>query len=123
MPLTEELAFLRDYQFMLQRRFGAAYVFEEDIRVPNAELGNLLIPPRVGQEVLTNALKHKLGSRAKPLRVQLMITATSLKMRNARQPRPVPAPCEGSGLAGLRARLALLHDVPVRVEESVGGIV
>lgn len=117
-PLPEELVFLRDYQFLLQRRFGAAYMFEEDVRVPAAELESLLIPPGVGQELLTNALKHNLGSRARPLRVQLIITAASLEVRNARQPRPVPAPGEGSGLAGLRARLALLHDVPVRVEES-----
>ncbi|WP_019947702.1 sensor histidine kinase [Hymenobacter aerophilus] len=117
-PLTEELDFLRDYQFLLRRRFGSAYIFEEDILVPAAELPQLLIPPGVGQELLTNALKHNLGSRARPLRVQLIITATSLEVRNARQPRPVPATGEGSGLAGLRARLALLHDVPVRVEES-----
>lgn len=117
-PLTEELHFLRDYQFLLQRRFGAAYAFEEDVRVPAAELEKLLIPPGVGQELLTNALKHNLGSRARPLKVQLIVTATSLEVRNAHQPRPVPAPGEGSGLAGLRARLALLHDVPVRVEES-----
>ena len=117
-PLTEELDFLRDYQFLLQRRFGAAYEFEEAIQVPTAELPQLLIPPGVGQELLTNALKHNLGSRARPLRVQLIVTATSLEVRNARVPRPGPAAGEGSGLAGLRARLALLHDVPVRVEES-----
>ncbi|MCA8829066.1 sensor histidine kinase [Hymenobacter pini] len=117
-PVAEELAFLRDYQFLLQRRFGAAYVFEEDMQVPTAELQHLLVPPGVGQELLTNALKHNLGSRARPLRVRLTLTADSLQVSHARQPRPVPAPGEGSGLAGLRARLALLHDTPVRIDDT-----
>jgi len=117
-PVAEELAFLRDYQFLLQRRFGAAYVFEEDVQVPAEELPQLLIPPGVGQEMLTNALKHNVGSRARPLRVRLTLTATSLQVSHARQPRPVPAPGEGSGLAGLRARLALLHDTPVRIDDT-----
>lgn len=117
-PVAEELAFLRDYQFLLQRRFGAAYVFEEDVRVSAEELPQLLIPPGVGQELLTNALKHNVGSRARPLRVRLTLTATSLQVSHARQPRPVPAPGEGSGLAGLRARLALLHDTPVRIDDT-----
>ncbi|MBG8552232.1 sensor histidine kinase [Hymenobacter guriensis] len=117
-PVAEELAFLRDYQFLLQRRFGAAYVFEEDVQVPDDELQLLLIPPGVGQELLTNALKHNLGSRARPLRVRLTLTVTSLQVSHARQPRPVPSPGEGSGLAGLRARLALLHDTPVRIDDT-----
>ncbi|RSK36110.1 sensor histidine kinase [Hymenobacter metallilatus] len=117
-PVAEELAFLHDYQFLLQRRFGAAYVFEEDVQVPAEELQHLLIPPGVGQELLTNALKHNLGSRNRPLHVRLTLTATSLQVRNARQTRPVPAPGEGSGLAGLRARLALLHPTPVRIDDT-----
>lgn len=117
-PVAEELAFLRDYQFLLQRRFGAAYVFEEDVQVSAGELEQLLIPPGVGQELLTNALKHNLGSRARPLRVRLTLTAHSLQISHARQPRPVPAPGEGSGLAGLRARLALLHDTPVQIDDT-----
>ncbi|AHJ96485.1 sensor histidine kinase [Hymenobacter swuensis] len=117
-PVAEELAFLRDYQFLLQRRFGAAYVFEEDVQVPAEELQHLLIPPGVGQELLTNALKHNLGSRSRPLHVCLTLTATSLQVYHAHRPRPVPAPGEGSGLTGLRARLALLHDTPVRVDAT-----
>ncbi|MBT9395198.1 histidine kinase [Hymenobacter sp. NST-14] len=117
-PVAEELAFLRDYQFLLQRRFGAAYVFEEDIRVESAALHTLLIPPGVGQELLTNALKHNLGSRARPLRVRLTVGPESLTVAHARQPRPAPAVGEGSGLAGLRARLALLHDTPVQVLDT-----
>ncbi|MET4106845.1 histidine kinase [Hymenobacter sp. UYP22] len=117
-PVAEELVFLHDYQFLLQRRFGAAYVFEEDVQVSAQELQHLLIPPGVGQELLTNALKHNLGSRTRPLRVRLTLTASSLQVSHARQPRPVPAPGEGSGLAGLRARLALLHDTPVRIDDT-----
>lgn len=39
-------------------------------------------------------------------------------MAHPRRPRPAPAEGTGSGLPGLRARLALLTDQPLVVEES-----
>ena len=117
-PVAEELAFARDYQALLRRRFGAAYQFEEQLDASDAELRRLLLPPGVLQELLANAVKHNLASRAQPLWVQLHLTPTALVVRNARQPRPQPASGEGSGLASLRARFALLADVPVLVEQT-----
>lgn len=117
-PVAEELAFARDYQALLRRRFGAAYQFAECIEASAAELQHLLLPPGVLQELLANAVKHNLASRAQPLRVQLHLTPAALIVRNARQPRPQPAPGEGSGLAGLRARFALLADAPVQVAQT-----
>ena len=117
-PVAEELAFARDYQYLLRQRFGAAYQFEEDLRATPAELRGRLLPPGVLQELLANAVKHNLASRARPLRVRLTVTPTALVLHNGRQPRPAPAAGEQSGLAGLRARFALLTDVPVQVAST-----
>jgi hypothetical protein len=117
-PIAEELSFARDYQFLLQRRFGAAYVFEEVVPLPPAELPERLVPPGVLQELLTNAVKHNLASRQQPLRICLTLTPAALRLEHPRRPRPAPAYGTGSGLAGLRARLALLTDLPLVVEET-----
>ncbi len=117
-PVAEELAFAHDYQFLLQRRFGAAYVFEHDVQLAPAQQTERLVPPGVLQELLTNAVKHNLASRQEPLRIRLTINAAALRLEHPRRPRPAPAGGTGSGLAGLRARLALLTDLPLAVEET-----
>lgn len=117
-PVAEELSFARDYQFLLQRRFGAAYVFEEDVQLPLAEQTTQLVPPGVLQELLTNAVKHNLANRQQPLAIRLTLTPTALCLVHPRRPRPVPAVGTGKGLAGLRARLALLTDLPLVVEDT-----
>jgi LytS/YehU family sensor histidine kinase len=117
-PMAEELSFAHDYQYLLSKRFGVAYQFEEDMHVTPQELQDLLLPPGVLQELLTNAVKHNLASRAQPLHVRLTISAEALTLQNSRQPRPQPTEGEQSGLAGLRARFALLTDRPVAVADT-----
>lgn len=117
-PVAEELGFARDYQFLLQRRFGAAYVFEEDVQLAPAQQAARLLPPGVLQELLTNAVKHNLASRQQPLAIRLTLTPAALRLEHPRRPRPTPAGGTGSGLAGLRARLALLTDLPLVVEDT-----
>ncbi|TGE04680.1 sensor histidine kinase [Hymenobacter fodinae] len=117
-PVAEELAFAQDYQFLLIRRFGVAYEFIQDVQASEQELRTRVVPPGVLQELLTNAVKHNLASRANPLRVRILVTPTSLTVHNGRRPRPTAATGEGSGLQGVRSRLALLADAPVRIEET-----
>ncbi len=117
-PVAEELAFARDYQFLLRRRFGAAYSFEEDVQLADAGQLTHVVPPGALQELLTNAVKHNLASRQQPLVIRLTLTLTSLRLAHPRRPRAVPAEGTGSGLAGLRARLALLTDRPLEVEDT-----
>jgi hypothetical protein len=114
-PVAEELAFARDYCHLLSCRFGTAYEFEEDMRATPEQLRTQLVPPGVLQELLTNAVKHNLASRAQPLRISLRIYPEQLEVQNDRRPRPHPAPGAGSGLAGLRARVALVAATPVRI--------
>lgn len=117
-PVAEELAFARDYQFLLGLRFGAAYAFEQELQLTAEEQAALLLPPGTLQELLTNAVKHNLASRQQPLPIRLTLTAGGLRLAHPRRPRPVPAAGTGSGLAGLRARLALLTDQPLQVEDA-----
>ncbi|OON68697.1 sensor histidine kinase [Hymenobacter sp. CRA2] len=91
-PVTEELAFARDYCHLLRCRFGAAYQFEQDLQATPAQLQSQLMPPGVLQELLTNAVKHNLASRAQPLCIWLRVRPTELEVQNERRPRPSPRP-------------------------------
>ncbi|GAA3918026.1 sensor histidine kinase [Hymenobacter algoricola] len=117
-PVAQEVAFARDYCYLLTKRFGAAYCFEESLHLTSDELQNLLVPPGVLQELLTNAVKHNLASRARPLQIYLTIAGTTLTLRNNRQVRPEPGAGARSGLPGLRARLALFTDTPAVVDDE-----
>jgi hypothetical protein len=114
-PVAEELAFARDYCELLRCRFGAAYEFVEDVLATPAQLATRLVPPGVLQELLTNAVKHNLASRTRPLRIRLRVAPDEIEVHNERRPRPQPAAGAGSGLAGLQARVALVAAVPLRV--------
>ncbi|MBX0292053.1 histidine kinase [Hymenobacter sp. HSC-4F20] len=114
-PVAEELTFARDYCELLRCRFGAAYQFEEEVQATPEQLHNLLLPPGVLQELLTNAVKHNLASRSQPLRISLRILPAEIEVRNDRRPRPHSVPGAGSGLAGLQARVALVAAAPVRI--------
>ena len=115
-PLRDELAFADDFMYLLQIRFGAAYRFEKHILNPEL-LAHGLVPPAVLQELLTNAVKHNDASPARPLTIRLTLADNMLQLGNELR-AGAQATGAGTGLATLRARVALLTDVPVRIEQT-----
>jgi len=118
-PLTEELAFVRTYLALQQVRFGVALQASVEAG-PAAPAGR--VAPLSVQELVENALKHNEASRARPLRLRVLVGPDFVQVENTYQPRPAGlAPSTGTGLANLRQRYALLSaSVPVVVVQADG---
>jgi len=68
--LEEELAFAKNYVFLLENRFGDAFVFkfEKDI-----DASDKLIPPGALQTVLENVIKHNSATSEQPVITNISI--------------------------------------------------
>jgi two-component system, LytTR family, sensor kinase len=83
--LRSELAFMRSYVFLLEKRFGEGLRVEID--VPPA-FGGFYVLPLALQMLVENAIKHNVCSRARPLHVRLEVDEQGyLAVRNNRQPK------------------------------------
>jgi len=115
-PLSEEVAFLRSYFYLLRMRFGESLDLQIDLPAP---VMSRLIPPLALQLLVENAVKHNVFTRRLPLRIGIEFQApATLLVRNTWQPRPAAAPSSGVGLSNLTSRLRLLHHQELLVEKS-----
>jgi LytS/YehU family sensor histidine kinase len=113
--LRDELAFVRDYAYLLQTRFGGAWRFEIDDAPPGADL---FVVPAAVQGLVENAVKHNVARVEHPVTLSIRIEGDGLVVRNPRHPRADAAASSGAGLDLLRARYARLDDRGVRVHAS-----
>jgi two-component system, LytTR family, sensor kinase len=122
-PLTEELAFVRDYASLLEARFGAAWEFA----VPPAPAGaaDLLVVPTAIQTLIENAVKHNAADRRSRLRIRVELEPEQIVVSNPRRPlaEPVGGAGSGTGLASLVTRYAYLADRPVEVDPGAAEFV
>lgn len=115
-PLEEELAFAKDYLFILETRFGTIYRFEI---LPNTSgPGKWLIPPASLQTVLENVVKHNQGDPEKPLLTTLRRVGNTFEVSNEKRPKLQPADRLGTGLANLNNRYVLLGQPEIRVANN-----
>jgi hypothetical protein len=105
-PLAAELAFLRSYVRLMERRFPHSLrivlpdVPDDDVR---------RVPPASLQLLIENAIKHNRLTEAEPLAIDVRLEADAIVVTNPRRPKAqLPAAGTGTGLANLRERIALL---------------
>lgn len=115
-PLTEELAILRAYLFLVEVRFGAS--LQTDIRIPETVPGHLA--PLTLQMLVENALKHNEASKARPLRIEIFEEAGYLTVRNNLQPKNTLPESTGIGLANIQARYQILAGEELRITNHDG---
>lgn len=111
-PVKDELAFLENYIFLQQIRFG------ENLQVniqKSSESG--MIPPVSLQILVENAIKHNVVSTKRPLTVEISITESAATVRNNLQLK-TETDSTGIGLSNLRARYAYLSEQPVVIDQS-----
>jgi two-component system, LytTR family, sensor kinase len=115
-PLAEELAFAKDYLFLISQRFGPAFdvAWEQGPDLP----ADCATVPAALQGLLENVVKHNEGSRANPLRVRIRVTQDALTVENERRPKRVAAVTDGTGLKNLRERYAPLTARPIEIEQD-----
>lgn len=113
--LEEELAFIESYMFMQKMRFADSLEIALDI--PPDRM-NSTIPPFALQILLENAIKHNIISEEQPLKIKVSVEGDCLKIENNLQARGYVEDSTGTGLANLRARYALIGDLPLSIEED-----
>ena len=120
-PAADELAYARDYQYLVEQRFGDAFHFREIL--DSAQLEHRYMPPGSLQTVLENVYKHNLATERNPVTITLEAREEALYITNDFSPKPgnlATHERSGSGTANLLRRYTLLTDdeVYARREEK-----
>lgn len=110
-PLREEVEFIEDYLFLLKERFEEKVVFSIDV----AQANGFWIPPVTLQQLVENAVKHNELSYNKPLEISIKIDENRLVVTNNLQERKGEISSGGIGLKSIKARFAMLVDIPVTI--------
>lgn len=95
-PLEEELNLIRDYIYLLKRRFGKN--LQVDI---NLSKTSMLIPPLTLQILIENAVKHNVIATKKPLFVKINDEDNYLVVSNNVQPKKTHEPSTRFGLESI----------------------
>jgi two-component system, LytTR family, sensor kinase len=115
-PLDAELAFAKDYIYLVEQRFGQAYRF--GVSLAGEQAGDRLVIPTALQGLIENAVKHNEGSARAPLPITIAVDGDYLTVSNHLRPKPLASCSAGTGLENLRARYRLLTDRPVEVSRE-----
>ncbi len=110
-PLKDEIAFVKAYQYLIGIRHGQQVLIELDL---NPALGHKWIPPISIQLLIENAIKHNRATRTEPLTIRIEQVGNRLCVTNNIQPFPTPLPSSGLGLENIKNRYRILSSqVPV----------
>lgn len=113
-PLSQELAFLDAYFFMLKSRFGDKLALEIDLDLETRETS---IPPMSLQILVENAVKHNMVTRKKPLTVWIRKQGNLLEVGNNLQPKQNLEEGYGIGLANLSKRYQMIVRKEISIEK------
>jgi len=117
--LSEELAFVEDYIFLLKKRFGQAYDFQ--IQKGLVDTNSVLIIPAAIQTLIENAVKHNQGAAANPLEIHILINEKTVMVTNEIRPKFVKQVIStGTGLENLTTRYRLLTKTSVKISQNNG---
>lgn len=112
--LSEEMAFVNSYVYIMQLRFEAALFVEIDI--PEDYFSHL-IPPLSVQLLVENAVKHNAISIEFPVKIEIFINEREqLVVRNTINPMKIPVESTKLGLRNIDDRFRLLFNQQIEIE-------
>lgn len=114
--LQEELNFANDYIYLLNQRFGNAYVFET--KITNEKALHKIVPTCCLQVLLENIIKHNQGNEQKPLLTSIEIYENEIIISNERRPKINQNDFSGTGLQNLNERYQLISNQSIRIEKE-----
>ena len=115
--LGEELAVLRTYFYLQQKRYGDNLGL--NITVTGEEKQLIFIPPLTLQLLIENAIKHNAVSKETPLSINVFIEHKKyLVIKNNINPKITQEPGSGMGLQNIVSRYNLLSSEPVSVNND-----
>lgn len=112
--VKEELAFLKDYIFLMETRFKDNLKVILDVEESHFEK---LLPPSTLQLLLENAIKHNQISNKYPLDIKIYSSQNTIITYNLKQPKKVEPTRNGIGLENIKSRYGFLKKV-IEVEED-----
>ncbi len=110
--LSEELAFLKSYIFLLKERFGEN--LQIDLRDIDGREFSAIVPLTL-QMLFENAIKHNIISTEKPLHIEVFAENGHLVVRNNLQRKNQVMDSTGVGLQNIKDRYRILTDCDVDV--------
>jgi two-component system, LytTR family, sensor kinase len=114
--VQEELNFADDYIYLLNQRFGNAYVFET---VKNSENAlTKLVPSCCLQVLLENIVKHNQGNEQNPLVTSIVINENEIIIENEVRPKINQNDFSGTGLQNLNERYQLLANESIVIDKK-----
>ncbi len=111
--LKEEVELVKNYAFLLQKRFGNSLA----LHVQNID-EQAYIAPLTLQILVENAVKHNIISKSRPLDIELNVSDGYLTVSNNLQKKMALEVSTGFGLQSIVNRYALLIDKAVLIEEG-----
>lgn len=114
-PVSEELAFLDSYLYLMEIRYEGAI----DVRIsPELRRTEGSVPPVCLQLLVENAVKHNCFSEEKPLAVSLSLEDGCVKVTNTRRPLAAKVKSTGVGQRNIIERYAILCSRSPKVEKT-----
>lgn len=112
--LEEELEMVRNYIYILQKRYGTNLRIHEEI----AHAAGWIAPLSI-QLLVENAIKHNIVSSEKPLSISIVVDQECVSVSNPVQPK-INASTEstGFGLSSLVARYAYLTQKKIEIRKE-----
>jgi len=104
--LKEEVAIIKDYLFIQEKRYGCA--FKVNINLTEQEQQQYFLAPLTLQLLAENAIKHNSILKEKPLVLDVFVEAHQLIVRNNLNPKIYPEKSSGLGLQNIQKRYELL---------------
>ncbi len=114
--LQEELAFLKNYIFLLQLRFGDSLIMNNAL--PQSANSNFLIPPISLQMLAENAIKHNEFDNTHPMLLELSLHGSLLTFSNPKSPKKTSGSSTQKGLLNLGERFKLLTEKEIEIRSE-----
>ena len=113
-PLSDELAFVRNYFFLQKIRDDGK--IELDVEIEGEDKYQIL--PISLQLLVENALKHNAATKENPLNIRVSNFENQLKIENNLEPKMQLEPSSKLGLKNLNERVKLVMNKEVHVEQD-----
>lgn len=113
--VKEEIAFIKDYCYLLDIRFGSSFKANFNI---NEKCDELFIPPISIQILVENAVKHNVFDENDPLIVDISSEYNSLIVKNRVMKSPSDRESFRIGIGNIRKRYEVFTDKEIKIEKN-----
>jgi two-component system, LytTR family, sensor kinase len=115
-PLQEEIAFIKPYIYLLEKRFPESIAIH--INIAEKYYSWYMVPIAL-QMLIENAIKHNVLSKAKPLTITLSANGNQqISVSNNRQPKLAAEPSTQLGLQNIAKRYEIITREKIKIENN-----